>query len=200
MRIVYDVSAKEREGVPSLNDSIQDHPYRIYFGVSWSEEDFVLLPSLGICRRPFRKSESGRKIEIHCDSTGDPENKLNFRRSDSHELYSGWHLRRSSARRRSYRAPSGKLGRSQTRSRTRNTKDTPQMLKRKNWETVLLGYSLTRHSSFINGTPMLRNWSPRVEFPIKMKIPTPNNTSARIRGARASSWAYLGTIRTTPCK
>ena len=46
----------------------------------------------------------------------------------------------------------------------------------------------------------VRNWSPRVEFPIKMKIPTPNNTSARIRGARASSWAYLGTIRTTPCK
>ena len=134
MRIVYDASAKEKEKecLPSTTVSIQDHPYRIYFGVFWSEEDFVLFPSLGICRRPFCKSESGRMIEIHCDSTGDPKNKLNFRRSDSHELYSGWHLRRSSARRRSYRAPSGKLGRSQTRSRTRNTKDTPQMLKRKN--------------------------------------------------------------------
>ena len=75
--------------------SIQDHPYRINFGVSWSEEDFILLPLLGICRRPFCKSESGRMIEMHCDSTGDPENKLNSRRSDSHELYSGLHLRRS---------------------------------------------------------------------------------------------------------
>ena len=55
MRVVYDASKKEKECLPSTTVSIHDHPYRINFGVS--EENLILFPSLGICRRPFCKSE-----------------------------------------------------------------------------------------------------------------------------------------------
>ena len=116
--------------VPSLNDCLHTGPS--LQKILWSvlvRGRFRPVSITGDLQKAFLQV---RIREYDRDSTGDQENKLNFRRSDSHEIYSGWHLRRSSARRRTYRAPSGKLGRSQTRSRTRNTKDTPQMLKRKN--------------------------------------------------------------------